>query len=132
MVEELFGPILCIKTYRQLNECIEYINARPRPLGMYIFSGDDSEHRLLIDATRSGGVTVNDVITHGGNENLPFGGIGDSGTGRYHGVDGFREFSHARAVYTQSRLNLQKIAGLIPPFNDKTEKTLESMIKPLN
>jgi coniferyl-aldehyde dehydrogenase len=129
MQEELFGPVLCIKTYSDVNECIHYINHRPRPLGLYYFGEDPQEERLVLDRTISGGVTLNDVMMHTSCEDLPFGGVGFSGMGAYHGQDGFRTFSHARAVYKQTKLDLMKLAGMLPPYGEKCEKQLNKLTK---
>ncbi len=129
MQEELFGPILCIKSYRQLGDCLDYINARPRPLALYYFGKDAAEQRHILDHSISGAVTINDVIFHVSCEDLPFGGIGPSGMGNYHGVDGFRTFSHAKAVYKQSNINFQKLGGMLPPYGEKADKTLKAMIR---
>jgi coniferyl-aldehyde dehydrogenase len=129
MQEELFGPVICIKTYKQVDECIDYINARPRPLALYYFGKDNAEQRHVLDHTTSGAVTINDVIFHVSCEDLPFGGIGPSGMGNYHGHDGFKTFSHAKAVYKQSNINFQKLGGMIPPYGEKADKTLKSMIR---
>jgi len=122
MQEEIFGPVLPVKTYSDVSESIEYINSKDRPLGLYYFGNDDSEKELVLENTTSGGVTVNDVISHIQMEDLPFGGVGPSGMGSYHGYDGFKEFSHAKAVYKQTSLNLMKLAGLVPPYKKKEEK----------
>ena len=122
MQEEIFGPVLPVKTYSDVSEPIEYINSKDRPLGLYYFGNDDSEKELVLENTTSGGVTVNDVISHIQMEDLPFGGVGPSGMGPYHGYDGFKEFSHAKAVYKQTSLNLMKLAGLVPPYKKKEEK----------
>ncbi len=129
MQEELFGPVLCIKTYSDVKECIQYINHRPRPLGLYYFGEDAQEERLVLDHTISGGVTLNDVMMHTSCEDLPFGGVGFSGMGAYHGQDGFRTFSHARAVYKQTKLDLIKLAGMLPPYGEKCEKQLNNLTK---
>ena len=89
---------------------------------MYYFGKDKKEQDFVLNNTTSGGVTVNDVISQIQMEDLPFGGVGPSGMGSYHGHDGFKEFSHAKATYTQSKLNLMKIAGLVPPYKKKEEK----------
>ncbi|OWP49761.1 coniferyl aldehyde dehydrogenase [Pseudomonas nitroreducens] len=99
MQDEIFGPLLPIKPYGDFSEVIAYVNARPCPLGLYWFGSDAAEERLVLERTCSGGVTLNEVMQHAGLENLPFGGIGASGMGAYHGIDGFRTFSHAKAVY---------------------------------
>jgi coniferyl-aldehyde dehydrogenase len=98
MQDEIFGPLLPIKPYETLNDAITFINSRPRPLALYYFGEDAAEEALVLSRTCSGGVTLNGVMGHAGTESLPFGGVGASGMGAYHGIDGFRTFSHARAV----------------------------------
>ena len=93
--QEIFGAVLGIKTYDNMTECIEYINAHPRPLGLYYFGEDKQEMRHVLDRTMSGGIAINDVMAHSSCEYFPFGGIGDSGMGSYHGLNGFKTFSHA-------------------------------------
>ena len=122
MQEEIFGPVLPVKTYSNVSESVDYINSKDRPLGLYYFGKDKKEQDFVLNNTTSGGVTVNDVISHIQMEDLPFGGVGPSGMGSYHGHDGFKEFSHAKATYTQSKFNLMKIAGLVPPYKKKEEK----------
>ena len=122
MQEEIFGPVLPVKTYKDVSEPVEYINSKDRPLGLYYFGEDNTEKDYVLDNTTSGGVTVNDVISHIQMEDLPFGGVGPSGMGSYHGYDGFKEFSHAKAVYKQTKFNLMKLAGLVPPYKKKEEK----------
>jgi len=129
MQEELFGPVLCIKAYHDIKECIQYINSRPRPLGLYYFGNDAQEERMVLDRTISGGVSLNDVMAHVSCEDLPFSGIGNSGMGSYHGFDGFRTFSHPRAIYKQTRLDLLKLAGMLPPYGDKCQKQLDNLTK---
>jgi len=129
MQEELFGPVLCIKGYDSIDDCIGYINSKGRPLGLYYFGEDPAEERKVLDHTISGGVTINDVMTHSGCEDLPFGGIGPSGMGSYHGREGFLEFSHRRAVFRQTKLDLMKLAGMLPPYGHKCEKQLDRMCK---
>ena len=122
MQEEIFGPVLPIKTYSDVSETVDYINSKDRPLGLYYFGEDSKEKDYVLNNTTSGGVTVNDVISHIQMEDLPFGGVGPSGMGSYHGHDGFKEFSHAKAVYKQSKINLMKLAGLVPPYKKKEDK----------
>ena len=122
MQEEIFGPVLPVKTYKDVSEPVNYINSKDRPLGLYYFGEDNVEKEFVLENTTSGGVTVNDVISHIQMEDLPFGGVGPSGMGSYHGYDGFKEFSHAKAVYKQSKLNLMKLAGLVPPYKKKEDK----------
>ena len=121
MQEEIFGPVLPVKTYKDVSETVDYINSKDRPLGLYYFGEDSKEKDFVLDNTTSGGVTVNDVISHITMEDLPFGGVGPSGMGSYHGHDGFKEFSHAKSVYKQSWLNLNKLAGLVPPYKKKED-----------
>ena len=122
MQEEIFGPVLPVKTYKDVTEPVDYINSKDRPLGLYYFGEDAKEKDYVLENTTSGGVTVNDVISHIQMEDLPFGGVGPSGMGSYHGYDGFKEFSHAKAVYKQTIINLMKLAGLVPPYKKKEEK----------
>ncbi|MFM5908239.1 MAG: coniferyl aldehyde dehydrogenase [Novosphingobium sp.] len=116
MQEEIFGPILPILTYERIEQAIDYVNAHDRPLGFYYFGKDRAEEERVLARTISGGVTINDTLFHNAMEDLPFGGIGPSGMGNYHGADGFRTFSHARAVYRQAWLDVVKLAGMRPPF----------------
>ena len=125
MQEEIFGPVLPVKTYEKLDEAISYVNSKDRPLGLYYFGDDNKEQNKVIDSTTSGGVTLNDVISHITMEDLPFGGVGPSGMGSYHGHDGFKEFSHAKATYRQSKLNLNKLAGFVPPYK-KEKKSIDT------
>ena len=116
MQEEIFGPLLPVKTYSRIEETIDYVNQHDRPLGLYYFGDDANETRQVLDHTVSGGVTLNDVIMHVAQENLPFGGIGPSGMGAYHGVDGFKNFSHARSIYSQSKLLSSLAKKMGPPY----------------
>lgn len=124
MQDEIFGPVLPIKTYKGIDEAIDYVNAHDRPLGLYYFGEDARERERVLTRTISGGVTVNDVIMHVSMDDLPFGGVGPSGMGSYHGPEGFKTFSHARSVYTQPKFDLAKLAGLKPPYGPATRKTL--------
>ena len=101
--EELFGPVLPVLPYDQLDDAIAFIHARPRPLALYCFSHDGAERDELLRRTHSGGVTLNDWGWHAINHDAPFGGIGNSGIGNYHGEEGFRELSHARTVFERRR-----------------------------
>ncbi len=129
MQEEIFGPVLPIKTYHRVDEAIDYVNRHDRPLGLYYFGADQGEQRQVLDRTISGGVTVNDVIFHVSAEDMPFGGVGPSGMGSYHGHDGFKTFSHAKSVYKQPRINIAKLGGLMPPYGDATRKTVARELK---
>ncbi|MEM8827615.1 MAG: aldehyde dehydrogenase family protein, partial [Pseudomonadota bacterium] len=129
MQEEIFGPVLPVKTYRRPEDTIDYVNGKDRPLGLDYFGEDDKEEREVLDRTISGGVTVNDVIFHVSAEDLPFGGVGPSGMGSYHGFDGFKTFSHAKSIYTQPKIDLAGMAGFRPPYGDKMRKTLKRELK---
>ena len=128
MQDEIFGPILPIKTYNDAKEAVAYINAHPRPLGLYYFGSDATERDYVLNNTTSGGVTVNDVIFHIAQEDLPFGGVGPSGMGAYHGKDGFLEFSHKKAVYTQISADL--LGVIRPPYGEKFRKLIGTRLKP--
>lgn len=128
MQDEIFGPVMPVKTYGDLDEAVDYVNGRARPLGLYYFGTDDREQQRVLTHTTSGGVTVNDVIMHVAQEDLPFGGVGPSGMGAYHGHDGFKTFSHAKSIFTQSKIDLASLAGLRPPYGEKIEKLLKTQI----
>ena len=129
MQEEIFGPILPVMTYDTIDSAIDYVNAHDRPLGLYYFGSDQGEQQKVLDRTISGGVTINDVLFHNAMEDLPFGGVGPSGMGNYHGQDGFKTFSHARAVYRQSGLDIAKLSGFKPPYGKATLSTLARELK---
>ena len=95
-------------------------------MGLYYFGKDKKDQQYVLSNTTSGGVTVNDVISHITQEDLPFGGVGPSGMGSYHGHDGFKEFSHAKAIYNQAKPNLNKLAGLVPPYKKEKDKASAS------
>lgn len=116
MQDEIFGPILPVKQYKDIEETLDYVNSKDRPLGLYYFGQDSAEERKVLTRTTSGGVTVNDVIMHIAQEDLPFGGVGPSGMGSYHGFDGFKNFSHAKAIYTQSSTVSKLAAAMRPPY----------------
>ncbi|GBQ11718.1 aldehyde dehydrogenase [Komagataeibacter rhaeticus DSM 16663] len=114
MQEEIFGPVLPVLTYRTVEEAIAFINARPRPLALYYFGGNRAERDWVLKNTVSGNVTVNGTLMHYVQDDLPFGGVGDSGIGAYHGKEGFMALTHARGVYRQGRFNAATL--LQPPF----------------
>lgn len=114
MQDEIFGPILPIKSYRRLDEALDYINAHDRPLALYHFDLDRGRTCEVLERTVAGGVTVNDCLLHIAQDGLPFGGVGPSGMGRYHGHEGFKTFSHAKAVFYQARLS--SMALMKPPY----------------
>ncbi|ABI75603.1 coniferyl aldehyde dehydrogenase [Hyphomonas neptunium ATCC 15444] len=127
MQDEIFGPILPIKSYNDAKDAVAYINAHDRPLGLYYFGDDQSEKDFVLNNTTSGGVTVNDVVFHVAQEDLPFGGVGPSGMGSYHGRDGFLEFSHKKAVYSQTKNEI--LAMMRPPYGDKYRAQVKGRMK---
>jgi coniferyl-aldehyde dehydrogenase len=128
MKDEIFGPILPVKSYASMDEAVAYVNAHDRPLGLYYFGADEAERERVLNGTTSGGVTVNDVVFHVAQEDLPFGGVGPSGMGSYHGHDGFKEFSHKKAVYTQLKNDLAPLKALRPPYGPAIRKYLAGAI----
>ncbi|SDN69817.1 coniferyl aldehyde dehydrogenase [Pseudomonas jinjuensis] len=125
MQDELFGPLLPFKPYKNFAEVIGYINAHPRPLGLYWFGSDAAEEALVLRRTCSGGVCINDALKHGGVDTLPFGGVGASGMGCYHGFDGFKTFSHAKPI-------LRAADGpdlMRPPFTEQVRQIVGSLIQ---
>ncbi len=127
MQDEIFGPILPIKTYSDIESVVGYINERDRPLALYYFGSDQREERSILENTVSGGVTVNDVIFHNGQQDLPFGGTGASGIGCYHGRDGFLEFSHKKAVFHQMKIDALQM--LRPPYGKLFHSEVNRKIK---
>jgi coniferyl-aldehyde dehydrogenase len=124
--DETFGPILSVYGYKHLDEVIDFINARPRPLALYYFGEKSESIRALKERTTSGGMTINDIANHAATESLPLGGVGNSGMGCYHGEWGFKTFSHSKAVLTQRRTSLARMMN--PPYTDKQRKMLDRMI----
>lgn len=120
MREEIFGPLLPIKTYRSAGEAIDYINANPRPLAAYYFGDDPDLQQQFMRQTTSGGLVINDVMTHASIDSLPFGGVGASGMGAYHGVHGFRRFTHAKPVVVQSEDGASNLR-LRAPYAEKAQ-----------
>ena len=129
MQEEIFGPVLPVRTYKAVDQAVDYVNDHDRPLGLYYFGEDKDEQERVLTRTISGGVTTNDVIFHISIEDLPFGGVGPSGMGSYHAIEGFREFSHARSVYHQPKIDIAKLGGFKPPYGKATQKAAERMLK---
>ena len=120
--QEIFGPVLPLVEYDDLDQVIATINARPRPLALYLFDSDRKNVERVLGSTVSGGVTVNDVFFHVGPDSLPFGGVGASGMGAYHGEAGFRTFTHDKAVFRQPAFSL--LAWLYPPYGRRAERLL--------
>jgi coniferyl-aldehyde dehydrogenase len=130
MQEEIFGPVLPIVTYRDLDEAIAFVNARPRPLSLYYFGSSATNRRRVLTRTTSGGVTINGTLLHYVQDDLPFGGVGPSGCGAYHGLEGFRTFSHHKAVFETARWNGGAL--LRPPFGRLTNTILAWMLRPVS
>ena len=127
MQEEIFGPVLPVIGYRDLDEAIAYINARPRPLALYYFGSHTASRNKVLASTTSGNVTVNNTLMHYAQDDLPFGGVGPSGIGAYHGIEGFKALSHAKGVYRQGTWNMSSL--LRPPFGRLSTLILKSMLR---
>jgi coniferyl-aldehyde dehydrogenase len=124
---EIFGPLLPIRTYRNREEVAEYVTARPRPLALYVYSNDEALQDWYITHVMSGGVTINDGLIHAGLHSLPFGGIGNSGMGHYHGIEGFTTFSKMRPVFYQGPIRLMN--WLMPPYGKRAFGLLNLMLR---
>ncbi len=126
MQEEIFGPLLPVIPVGDIDEAIAFLNARPKPLTMYIFGRNKKEIKNVIDRTTVGSTCVNETLAHFSNPNLPFGGVNASGTGRYHGIHGFEELSHARGVFKQSRYGMLSL--LYPPYTKLKQRLIDFFI----
>jgi len=124
MQEEIFGPILPIKAYDALDEAIDHVNAGERPLALYVFAKDEKVSDDVLRRTTSGGACVNSAAVHGALPSLPFGGIGQSGSGRHHGVEGFREFSNLRAVFVRGEGDL--LEAFAPPYGPTAQAVVDA------
>ncbi|MGE8190244.1 coniferyl aldehyde dehydrogenase [Pseudomonas sp. NPDC086278] len=128
MQEEVFGPLLPIRSYRQISEPLDYINAHPRPLALYYFGDDRAEARHVLQRTHSGGACINEVMQHLFQNDLPFGGCGHSGFGRYRGGYGFKAFSLERSVFTPPRWDV--MGALRPPYGKLFRRVMSALLKP--
>ena len=128
MHEEIFGPILPVMTYSNVAEVPDMIAPRRNPLAMYYFGKDKREQEYLLSNVQSGGVCINDITLHYVQEDLPFGGVGASGMGAYHGPEGFRSMSHPRAIYSQTMIDVLPIIGARPPFGKKFRKNISKIL----
>ena len=128
MHEEIFGPVLPVMAYSDVAEVPDMIEPRRNPLAMYYFGKDKREQEYLLTHVPSGGVCVNDITLHYVQEDLPFGGVGASGMGAYHGPEGFRSLSHARAIYSQTMIDVLPIVGARPPFGEKFRKNISKVL----
>ena len=129
MKHEIFGPILPIMTYDSISDVVDYINKNDNPLGLYYFGRSQSEQNFVINNTRSGGVTVNDTMFHILQSRLPFGGVGQSGHGCFHGYEGFLNFSHLKSIYHQTSIDF--ILAMIRPPRGKAFSLLSKIMKKL-
>lgn len=127
MQEEIFGPLLPVLPYRDLDEAIRFVNSRPRPLALYYFDRENANIERVLNETVAGGVTVNDTILHIAQDDLPFGGVGPSGMGCYHGFAGFETFSVKKAVFRQSRLSA--IGLFKPPYGAVFERLTRILLR---
>jgi coniferyl-aldehyde dehydrogenase len=124
--EELFGPILPIKPYDDIEEALLYINQRPRPLALYYFDWDKQRAADIVSRTHSGGVCINDTLSHVMVDDAPFGGIGPSGMGHYHGKEGFINFSKAKTIVHKGTINTAKY--IAPPWNNLPFNLLKKLL----
>lgn len=127
---EIFGTAMVLRTYDSIDEAIAAINCEPRPLALYYFGQDEEEQNYVLDSTLSGGVAINDVLMHAALEDAPFGGVGGSGMGHYHGREGFLEFSHARSVYKAGDHDPRAEWGMLPPYSEQLMQMMRAAVTP--
>ena len=127
MQDEIFGPLLPVLTYKHIEDALAYVNAHDRPLALYLFDHDKQRIELVLNQTIAGGVTINDTILHIAQDELPFGGVGPSGMGHYHGREGFLTFSKQKPVFYQSRIN--GIGLFNPPYGKLFERLIKVLLR---
>jgi coniferyl-aldehyde dehydrogenase len=127
MQDEIFGPLFPVKTYRSIDEVLEYVNGRDRPLGLYFFTNDRALEERILYGTISGGVTINNCILHVAQHDLPFGGVGASGIGHYHGYEGFTELSKMRPVFTNPKVSAMHM--FYPPYTRRHSLLFRLLLK---
>ena len=127
MREEIFGPVLPVIGYDSLADALDWVNSHPHPLALYVFAEDTREQSRVLDHTQSGGVTVNGTLLHIAQEGLPFGGVGASGWGAYHGKQGFEQFTHQRAVFRTGFFNSATL--LAPPYGKRAKRLLKFLMR---
>jgi coniferyl-aldehyde dehydrogenase len=127
MREEIFGPVLPVIGYDSLADALDWVNSHPHPLALYVFAEDTREQSRVLDHTQSGGVTVNGTLLHIAQEGLPFGGVGASGWGAYHGKQGFEQFTHQRAVFRTGFFNSATL--LAPPYGKRARRLLKFLMR---
>ncbi len=126
MQEEIFGPVMPVRTYEKLDEAIAYVNEHPRPLALYCFSNDGGTVDRVLSETIAGGVTINETMLHVAQEDLPFGGVGPSGMGHYHAREGFETLSKKKPIFRQSRINT---TGLLrPPYGKTADRLMRILL----
>lgn len=130
MQEEIFGPAMVLLPYDEIDQVLAEINARPRPLALYYFGEDAEEQRRVLEHTLSGGVTLNDVMMHAAMHDAPFGGVGASGMGHYHGREGFIEFSHLRTVFKAPAHDPRREWGVLPPYGEHFLAAMAAQVTP--
>ena len=126
MHEEIFGPILPIKAYDTVDEAINYVNRGERPLALYVYAADEGVAEDVLRRTTSGGACANVAAAHGALPSLPFGGVGQSGSGRHHGIEGFREFSNMRGVFVRGAGDL--IDAFAPPYGATAQAVVDAAL----
>jgi coniferyl-aldehyde dehydrogenase len=127
MQEEIFGPLLPLVAYVNIADAIAHVNARPRPLALYYFGNDPESRQAILDNTTSGGVAFNDTIAQYAQVDLPFGGVGASGMGAYHGYEGFKSMSHTKSVFRQSSLTMTGV--MRPPFGTLFDAVIKYLLR---
>jgi len=127
---EIFGPAMVLNTYQRIEDAVSAINAGGRPLALYYFGTDAAEQAWVLDHTLSGGVAINDVLMHAALHDAPFGGVGSSGMGHYHGREGFLEFSHARSVYSAGAHDPRREWGMLPPYSEQLNQMMRAAVAP--
>ena len=127
---EIFGPAMVLRSFEQMADAVQTINQGERPLALYYFGQDAAEQQWVLDHTLSGGVSINDVTMHPALHDAPFGGVGASGMGHYHGREGFLEFSHQRSVYSAGSHDPRREWGMLPPYTPAFEHMLRAALTP--
>ena len=127
---EIFGPAMVLRSFTDIREAVTATNQGERPLALYYFGQDAAEQQWVLDHTLSGGVSINDVTMHPALHDAPFGGVGASGMGHYHGREGFLEFSHQRSVYSAGQHDPRREWGMLPPYTAAFEQMLRGALLP--
>ena len=125
MQDEIFGPLLPVIPYDKLEDALAFINERDRPLALYYFGYDKGEQQRVLHETHSGGVCLNDPLLHVAQDDMPFGGVGPSGMGHYHGHEGFLTFSKAKGVLIKQRFNAARL--IYPPYGTAIQKLIQKL-----